>query len=617
MPARNRNELWGRVLVDELARVGVRHVVIAPGSRSAPLVLAAASHPGLVTHVLLDERSAGFLALGIGKATGVPAAVVTTSGTAVANLLPAAVEATRSEVPLLLLTADRPARLRGTDANQTIDQVRIFGGYARLFLEVSPAEVSDEALRHLRSAACRAVSAALGEPAGPVHVNVGFDLPLEPSPVPGDLPEDVADGRVPGAAGRPDGAPWTRVHRSSIAPSEDAAREMAERLQVARRAVLVAGILPRSWETGPGLREAAAALGLPLLADALSGARFPCGGAGPSNAPSAPIVVGGYDLALRDRRAARELAPDLVIRVGVAPTSATLGEWLSGLEGVSQIVVGSAGDWPDHAGVATHMIRSDPGACLRRVLELGGPPRQEPGWLGAWERIEARVRTEVEARRTDDSFDGALVAEVGRRVGAADLLFVSGSLAVREIDTFLPCRNEPLLVIGNRGASGIDGIVSSAAGASLGAGRRVVAVVGDVALLHDANGLAALREPGVRVVLVVVNNDGGGIFHFLPIAQHEPAFTPYFVAPHGLDLSHLAALHGLRFLRARGRASDPGPKEGRSAEGFGASLERALAEETSVVLEIQTDREENRRRRTEVVAEIAAAAGDALTGERG
>jgi 2-succinyl-5-enolpyruvyl-6-hydroxy-3-cyclohexene-1-carboxylate synthase len=318
---------------------------------------------------------------------------------------------------------------------------------------------------------------------------------------------------------------------------------------------------------------------------------------------------------------AERLTPDLVIRLGSAPTSSILHEWLGRLDGAEQVVVDSGGRWKDHAGTATHMVKADPEAFLRALAAVaGGEADRDPEWLPSWERVRDRVAAEVAGEAMHPPFEGALVAEVGGAVPAGDLLFVSGSLSVREIDTFLPHRDAPLLVIGNRGASGIDGIVSTAAGAAIATGRRVVAVVGDLALLHDSNGLATLRDPAVRVALVVVNNDGGGIFHLLPIREHEPSFTPCFVTPHGRDLSHLAALHGLPFERVEGRF-DPGrPAPGGNAVGIGAvraGLGKTLAREGSGILEIRTDPEENRRRRAEAAHVFASAAGDALTREGG
>jgi len=524
--ARNRNELWAIVLLDELARGGVQEIIVSPGSRSTPLVLAAAQDPRFRLSVQIDERSAGFLALGVGKGTGRPAAVITTSGTAVANLLPAVVEGAQSETPLLLLTADRPAKLRGADANQTIDQVGIFGGYLRFEAELSPAELSEEALRHLRMTAARALAAAIGDPGGPVHLNLPFDKPLEPIELPGELPGGMAAGATLGSGGRGGGAPFVGTDPFRPPPTPGQMVELREALTRACRPLLVGGIVPRPGEVGPCLRGVGEALGVPVLADLLSGAR---GGS----------VIGGYDAILRSTDLRRDLLPDLIVRVGAAPTSSTLGEWLASLD-VPHLLIDSGGRWKDHSGTVTHRVQADPATLLEALLVAPPSMEMEPGWLERWSVAERALRGVLELQALDGipTFEGMLLRGVAADpLPPGGLLFVSNSMPVRDLDTFLP---EGLpsgeVALGNRGASGIDGIVSTAAGISLGTGRPVLALLGDLALLHDSNGLSALALPGVQLVLAVVNNDGGGIFHLLPIRGYEPAFTPFFATPHGREL---------------------------------------------------------------------------------
>ena len=615
MIARNRNELWGRVLMDELARCGLQYVIVSPGSRSTPLVLAAATDARLRVTTQIDERSAAFMGLGVGKATGAPAALITTSGTAVANLLPAVVEAAQSETPLILLTADRPPWLRGADANQTIEQRGIFRGYVRLFEDLFPGEASEKELRHLRSVACRAFAAALGDPAGPVHLNLPFAKPLEPTPVPGDLPIELANGLTPGSGGREGGEPWTRVRPMRPGPSEEDIAYASEALAQARSPVLVAGVVPRPWEAGPVLRRAASTLGVPLLADVLSGARYPSDELRANVAP----VVGGYDLALSSSAIRDSLRPDLIIRVGSDPTSSSLASWLDSWDGVPHLVVSGGGRWKDHAGLSTRVISADPARFMAALL-MGKPESIDSSSVGAfqWGEVEADVRKHVSGPLMTPRFEGSLVAEVVRRVGSEDVLLVSNSMPVRDVDTFVPAREQSLTVIGNRGASGIDGIVSTAAGVSLASGRRVVAIIGDLALLHDSNGLSSLREPAVRVLLVVLNNDGGGIFHLLPIREFEPAFTPLFATPHGRDLGALATFHGLPHLFLEGRSGRSVSASDADSEGaleLDGAWTTAMGWEGSGMLEVRTDRDQNHARRAEVVEAISSAVGAATSPE--
>ena len=554
-PAPNANTLWARSLLDELARCGVRHLVVAPGSRSTPLVLAAAGDPRFQMIAQVDERAAGFLALGVGKGTGVPAAVITTSGTAVANLLPAVVEAAQSETPLLILSADRPPHLRGADANQAIDQVHLFGRYPRFFRELSPYPVTPATLRHLRQVACEAVAHAVGAPAGPVHLNLPFTKPLEPVPVAGEGVEAVAAE----AGGRGGGLPLTRIHRTAAFPEADALAELREMLTQAERPLLLAGPAPEPERSGPALLALARHLGIPLLADPLSGAR------------TREHAGYAYDLALRVPAVREALRPDLILRVGQTPSSAPLSSWMESLRGIPHILVDGGGRWKDHLGVATTMIPADPARLAKALME--GPsvaagvsaPRDASEWLAQWQRVDAQVGTVLSGWMAsgDDASAEPAAAVLAAQLAASDqdgILFVSNSMPIRDVDAYWPAgapadTAEPTLILGNRGASGIDGIVSTALGTAWGTGRPVTLLLGDLALLHDQNGFlarSALERIGVSVHVLVVNNDGGGIFDHLPASAYDPPFTEFIITPHGRDLSHLAALYALPYRVIRG-----------------------------------------------------------------
>ncbi|UCC25070.1 MAG: 2-succinyl-5-enolpyruvyl-6-hydroxy-3-cyclohexene-1-carboxylic-acid synthase, partial [Gemmatimonadales bacterium] len=528
----NRNATWARALVEELVRCGVREVCLAPGSRSTPLVLAVAQAPELTVRVFLDERSAAFFALGIGKSTGAPAAVVTTSGTAVANLLPAVVEAHQAEAPLLLLTADRPHHLRDADANQAIRQPGIFGDYPRAAWDLPQPAVDDQALRHLRAVAARAVAASRGDPAGPVHLNLPFRKPLEPTPVEGDVPEDFERHHPVAMRGR-EGVPMVQVGWRRARASEEDGEVLELGLAASERPLLVVGPVPRPQAIGKAAIRFAAARGIPLLVDPLSGSRtLPDRGAS---------RISAYDLFLRSDRVAGALRPDLVIRVGAAPTSAALNRWLESLLDVPQIVVDAGARWKDHLHAASHYLQVDPEEFLRE-RSLGHERTVPARWRALWEAVDGAARDGA-IHAPGPRHEGHVAAAVFRGTPEECALFVSSSMPIRDVDGFGGVREDGLPVFGNRGASGIDGIVSTAAGVAAGTGRRTVALLGDLAFLHDANGLLALREPGVQLTLVVVNNDGGGIFHMLPVRSYDPPFERLFATPHGLDLGHLARLH--------------------------------------------------------------------------
>lgn len=571
------NTVWARAFVDELARCGVRDAVVAPGSRSTPLVMALAHDDRIRVRVHLDERSAAFFALGVGKATGRPAAVVTTSGTAVANLLPAVVEASQAGVPLLVLTADRPHRLRGADANQAIDQVRIFGSYPRAFHETAPPTVDGPSLRHLRSLACRAVFDATGPHAGPVHVNFPFDKPLEPAE-PGD---DLLTRDPLGMNGRPDGRPFTDAIRAPAVMTDDEVDALVGSLDT-RRGVIIAGPSEGAGTLGPAVMRLASVTGFPLLADPLSGARY--------GASDGGHAVAAYDLFLRDEEVRATLEPTVIIRVGASPTSAALQRWIFQHNGVENVVVDAGGRWKDHGATATRYIAADPVDTLRRAAARwteaagDGPERADLAWSELWHRADEAARGALDGHACPE---GAVAEAVVASLPAGGRLFVSSSMPVRDIDAFAHPREGRVEVFANRGASGIDGVISTSFGVASHADGPTVCLIGDLAFFHDRNGLLWSREADAPVIFVLVDNDGGGIFHMLPVAEHEPDFTRYFATPHGIEPGPVADAHGIA-------CSDVELVDLRT------SLADALSAGETAILRVRTDRAENRRARAEV-----------------
>jgi 2-succinyl-5-enolpyruvyl-6-hydroxy-3-cyclohexene-1-carboxylate synthase len=592
------NTLWARAFLDELARAGVREICVAPGSRSTPLVLAAAGDGRFHMFPILDERSAGFFALGIGRRTGRPAAVITTSGTAAANLYPAVVEASHGEVPLLLLTADRPHRLRDTDGNQAMDQVRLFGTFPRAFFDVEIPRADPAALRHLRALAGRAVALTLGPPRGPVHLNFPFEKPLEPS----------ADGEAAAIPAREGSVPYTRTAPLSLTLPDGEVAVLGGALAMAKRGLIVAGPVPDPGRVAPAVLALGRATGFPVLADPLSGTRFrPSQGA---------RVVGGYDLFLRSAGARRALEPDLILRVGGSPTSGALLDSLVEWGGATQIVVDDGHRWKDHPATAHEYVRASPAPLLER---LAGKAFQGPDqvWERLWEEAEARTRGLVRGRGPGGLLEGEILAAVAAGLPEGSNLLVASSMPIRDLDAFGVPGERVLNVFGNRGASGIDGLVSTTLGIAVGASSVVesgeeggtghghgegrcdtvptVGVLGDLAFYHDMNGLLALKSLKLPVTLVVVNNDGGGIFHTLPVRHHEPAFTRFFATPHGLDFGKAAELYGIPYSLA-GTLKD-----------FETVFAGALVSGAPRVVEVRTRREATHARRRRLVEEVVEA----------
>ncbi len=612
------NLSWSLEVLGALAALGLEEVVITPGSRSAPLVLAACSLPGIGARVHLDERSAGFFALGYGRRTRRAAAVVTTSGTAVANLLPAVVEADISDIPLILLTADRPPGLRGADANQTIDQVGIYGSRVRFQADLPLP--SREGLREGVGVVEEAARLAAGPPGGPVHLNVPFEKPLQPETreAMGSLGavavQKFQRGEDPGARAAvlpppSQGATSDAVQGISPEPIRTAARHSARKpfpeaemvahhIAAARRPVLVAGPSSDPDAEGAVLARFAADLAIPILADPLSGVRF-------AAVPNAP-VVGAYDHFLRIPGLSRRLTPDLVLRTGRTPTSATLEAALGGWRDAVQIVMDAGSRQKDYQGLADHYVRAPAGRLVEELAGAGAPgagTSAAPAWCHAWMEVEAAAWSAVKEETGDPGNEGAYAQALLDSLPPGSTLFVSSSMPVRDLDAYGRPAPKGVRVLGNRGASGIDGVVSSVLGCAAGGSGPVVGLVGDLAFYHDMNGLLASRDGSLNVVLVLVDNDGGGIFHMLPIRAFEPVFTPYFATPHGLDFRHAARLYGLPFADAETPAE--------LAERVSAAIVRPGTD----IIRVRTDRETNRRRHEAVRARVARRLNPFLTGE--
>jgi 2-succinyl-5-enolpyruvyl-6-hydroxy-3-cyclohexene-1-carboxylate synthase len=525
----NVQATFAATLVDEWVRCGVTHAVVAPGSRSTPLALALARDSRIDLHVVLDERSAAFQALGVGLATGRPAVVLTTSGTAAVELHPAVVEASHARVPLLAVTADRPPELHHVGASQTVEQHGLFSGVVRWACDPGPADAA--AATAWRSVAARSVIEAVGNRAGPgpVHLNLPFREPLL-----------GRAGAMP--AGRGDGGPW---HRGEGAPALPPG-ELVEALRCSgRRGVIVAGA--GAGETS-AIHRAAAALGWPVLADPRSGARVP-----------ADTTISTADAVLRSSSFAQAHRPDVVLRLGAAWASRVLNTWLAGLD-ARHVLVDPHGAWIDPDRTAEVVAACDP-TILCLALAEADIVAADPGWLDSWaaaERVAQTAIAEVLRGRPEPTEPGT-AREVVAALPDGAALVVSSSMPVRDVEWYSMPR-DGIRIVANRGASGIDGVLSTALGFAR-AWAPTVALAGDLAFLHDQGALTGTG--GVDCTIVVVDNDGGGIFSFLPQAGALPGeeFERLFGTPHGADLAAIATAHGLPVTTPE-RAADVGPAVG-------------------------------------------------------
>jgi 2-succinyl-5-enolpyruvyl-6-hydroxy-3-cyclohexene-1-carboxylate synthase len=591
--APNVNHLWAGLLVEELVRQGTTFFVVCPGSRSTPLAVAVAENPGAEALVHWDERAAAFVALGWGRATGRPAAVVTTSGTAVANLLPAAVEADADGVPLLLLTADRPPELRETGANQTVRQPPVFQDVARWALDW-PVPTASVPARWVLSTAAHAAHRAASPP-GPVHLNLPFREPLAATPDGTDAAAYLADVERWAEGDEPftSAGGFDRWHEH--VDVDEVEPEVVTRVATAC-GLVVAGDLRGDERAERAAIRLAEALGWPLLADLRSGLRLA------SHEGAVPYA----DLALAGGLPAA-FSPTAVVHLGGRLVSKRLSRFLSAVRPATYVRVDGAPGRIDPDSLATHRLLTALADGAAALEGAGGAA--DPDWRRRWRRLSDAVRDALAAELDGGGgppSEPAVARTVARAVPAGGALVAAASMPVRDLDAYADRSGRALRIVANRGASGIDGTVATAAGFARGARQPAVALVGDLALLHDQTSLALFRD-GPAVTVVVVNNDGGGIFHRLPVAQGEGALAPdaferFFGTPHGLTFEHAARQVGLAY-HAPGTMPE-----------FEAALDGAVRSGASALIEVRTDREEQAALRRRIEAAAAEAVDAALAG---
>ena len=638
----NRNSLWASIVAEEIHRCGVRTVVISPGSRSTPLAIAIAATRNATKDtasplrivVQLDERSAAFFALGLAKKTRSPVALLCTSGTAAANYFPAVVEANYSRVPLLVLTADRPPELRECGAPQTIDQIKLYGNMVRWFIEVGIPDVSPFRLRYVRSITGRAVHVAAGLaeiPAGPVHLNFAFADPLPPLPVPDDVPDDLpqiapnawygGQGKVPSYASfkkEPQQAtPYNTIVKGQIYLPKDLLATLANQMIAHHRGIIIVGVsaeLPHQFAAA--VKQLAITTGYPLLVEATGMDRRD--------------TISHYDTFLKAPHFARDHAPTLVIRFGAMPTSKGYLLWLEQHIACLQMVVGTTNSDPTHG--RTQAINVDPVLFCQQMTEYlttyGPMGWQSPQWQRDFDCANALtegVMADFLREMSGDSlatsrygdltnttnadgiadsyhqdqleagklFEGKVFAELAAWLPEHTSIYIASSMPIRDLDTFFhPQRHLPVLA--NRGANGIDGTVSSALGAAWGSDQPLVLVCGDLAFYHDLNGLLAAKQYEINLTIILLNNDGGGIFEMLPIAEFDEYFTELFATPHGLAFRPIVEAYGCSYVAIANWVQ------------FKREVLQSLQRPGTKVLELTTDRQFNknlRRQFTQIATE--------------
>ncbi|MBT9557829.1 MAG: 2-succinyl-5-enolpyruvyl-6-hydroxy-3-cyclohexene-1-carboxylic-acid synthase [Myxococcales bacterium] len=561
-------------ILGTLVAAGATYAVLSPGSRSTPLVLAASAlaRAGKLTlHVVLDERVAAFVALGLARASGQPCLLFCTSGSAGAHYLPALVEANASDGAIVAITADRPARLQGVGAAQTVSQGQLYGAHVRESVNIG----ADSDAAHARALTAMAVLRALGPTLGPVHINVAFEEPLWLPEVEAPLPTSVA------------------VVRPLPGPCPALPSEVAARLRECQRPVIVAGAHLQKGDHD-AITALALALGAPVIADGASGLREHL---------SPELVVTTAEALLRPSAWRDALTPDLVVRVGRIPTTRTVVEWLAAVKDAFTVLIDASGRLYDPAGAADVFMATTVAAATPALAAASTPaPR---AWSQRWAAAELSARRAmtpvVSATHWGGAFTLALVTALRERA-APPPLFVASSMAVRELDLVIPVRGEPGSPIPlhvSRGANGIDGNIATATGLALAAGGAV-ALLGDLAFRHDIGALLTARELGARLVLLVIDNGGGGIFEYLPIAAHDD-FTPYFLTPQQSDIAAIARGAGARVIELESTAA------------VASAVNEALSGAGPTVLVARTDRADSVACYRAALTAGASAAEAALT----
>jgi 2-succinyl-5-enolpyruvyl-6-hydroxy-3-cyclohexene-1-carboxylate synthase len=547
------NLIWSDRLFDGLAAAGVRHTVISPGSRSTPLVLAVNRNPKLRSWHHPDERSAAFFALGLASHQRQPVALIATSGSAPGHWLPAVIEANRAGIPLILLSADRPPQLQACGANQTVDQIRLFGSQVRAFHDAGLPNDTHQGLAHIRTLGVRAVHRACGADPGPVHVNLPFQEPLTPSHWP---PE-------------PESGPAVPVAHNSVLPEPEQIRRI-RRLFAGDKGLIICGPAPNDGGFADAVTTLAAHLGCPLLADPLSRLRF--------GAHDHSHLISRYDSLLRSEAFRRHGSPDWVIRFGAAPVSKALLDYLAGAN-CPTILCSPGSDWPDPLHQSSEIVRAQADLFCRAMIEAL-PASGPNAWLRHFQQGES-VLGSLSLPAAQAPFEDTVIRELLDELPANATLFSSNSLPIRQLDLWSGQNSKSLRILANRGASGIDGNVSTLLGLAAAADGPVIGLLGDLALFHDTNGLLFARE--TDGVIVLFNNNGGGIFGMLPQAGLE-GFEQQWLMPTNLDFSQTARLFGLDHHRVELQKQ------------FLPALNSALGNKGVSLIEIMLNREASLRR---------------------
>ncbi len=559
----NLNYFYSQVFVKQLKRLGLKHVCISPGSRNTPLTMAFAAERGIKKHVIVDERSSAFFALGLAKSTSLPAAVLTTSGTAAAEIYPAIIEAYNSRIPLIVITADRPAELIGTGANQTINQHNLYANHIRLFYDAGEPKTNLLALKRLQKKASLIYLTANSIDRGPVHINFPFRKPLEPNSFNGVIEKETAKEFLSS-----DKSEYSlTVKQKAVKPS------VINSILESKRPLILAGCSNYGKTFTDKLFALAGKINAPVVADGFSNLRE-------TNSDNLIFTASNF---LRTGKADKIFEPDLIIQFGGAPTMNSVLNYFARVKCL-KISVNRHGDLRDPSRTTDKIIALEPeeflSAVSSHIEDNRGYLHVDEDWIAGWQKAQKEILELISmVINSSFPFEGRIVREVIRAVPSNSRLFISNSMPARDLDSFSGIYKKGIEIFCNRGASGIDGIVSTALGIAAGSKKRVYLITGDLAFYHDMNGLLAAKKYGLKLTVILINNGGGGIFKLLPIAEEKKYFDEYFKTELDLDFKHTAKLYGAEY------------KSIKSWIGLTSAIKSSVKSESTEIFEIKTDAE--------------------------
>ncbi|WP_340003217.1 2-succinyl-5-enolpyruvyl-6-hydroxy-3-cyclohexene-1-carboxylic-acid synthase [Oceanobacillus sp. FSL K6-0127] len=550
-------------VVDEIVKSGVIDVVISPGSRSTPLALTFTEHPDIKEWVIVDERSAAFFAMGIAKQLDRPVALVCTSGTAAANYFPAIVEAYYSRVPLIVLTADRPHELRDVGAPQAIEQLKLYGDYPKWFHEMALPEATPNMLSYARNKAARAVYMANEGNPGPVHLNFPFREPLTP------------DFSLENIWENPDATDEMQTVNTFMDGekrlSEQQIEQLVQKLANGKKGLIVCG--PQTDKRfAQVITELALKWRLPVLADPLSQVR--------AGSHEKDHVIEAYDAFLRNKTIREQLEPDYIIRFGAMPVSKAYLFYVKEHAHVKQYIVEGSSGYREPAGNRTEFIFADPVMLCRAIQATSSINEVELSWLNRWQEMNQISKKHLLSGKESQVTEGEAVRGLCEVIPDQSTLYVGNSMAIRDVDTFFMTTPKQVQVLANRGANGIDGVVSSGVGAAA-TGRTVTLLIGDLSFFHDMNGLLAAKHYKLNITILLVNNNGGGIFSFLPQSNDKRHFEALFGTPVNIEFKKAIEMYGGEYMQAM------------TEDHLKELLAASYLHEGLSVIEIKTDRTEN------------------------